>query len=1081
MDNTSDVGDNQPKPNDEQPHGSEAADEIDSERKEVTEDTKVAEEREQKEENPNVDEAVEQNTEKSSNVEAAEEPGEVPSVVGEAEQSGERPGVDQAGDQEGEKPSTTEAAEQEHGKSSNVEGEDKPGGEPGVVGGGEAEGDKPRVDEAGDQKGEEAGVPGTAQQQGDMPGITTTREQTTAEGTMLGDGQVMETKEGGKGKKGKGGKKGKKKKKKKGKKKKKKGKKLSKKELALLKQQLKELEHQQKIETRARRQKEMEQRREEYIKTLKEREEKLDEEMALRAVHLPQSVNIFTEQDEQFSKWEFEQKDKNEWETFLRCDPLPLPYDVPGLNTYLYLWREEENVFLPLEDKQGRIKEVLKLLNMIDDYLDNPVGATKRLISLMEEVRDDIRSELQLHLDMSSYVVLRQIDQMEGEGRSLGEPEVRRYKCSPSPDIALYLWAAVIPSSTTAFEPAPDSAYACDFPELGMHVQLPPHAVQPEEAGVPRPQLALRALHLAYDHYSSRCATNAQPHFPEEFTMNILEAMEKESEERGQQREETEAIVKILEREAGLRKASEAVESAPPPAEPPVRESQAYLFAPLTNKPFPDPRLDDLVDELEPEETDYLRTEDGRKFWEMMFMSERELVNMANEENFLEKVNSMKPPWAHSLKTKYDKRAEKYGVIIPPHSIAFGHRLDPERREVIQKQQLKSGPVLEDILASKERIRESEERGAEEEEGAGKGAVEASAPADDLVTKPAEVLFEESDAEYSESSEESLPVFQKIQRHKMAQKEEEDPQGGEGRKESRAVVLETESSSPGPSSYAPSSDVSETGESVQGETSTTLGSSDEEESESGSEYSTSDSDTGDATTTGATTTSEGEWSPSGEMDTSGSDEEGDVAWRKDWAKRKAKGGKKTSKKGSPKKGKKAGGKKKSPKKGSPGKKKKGKGKKKKGKKKGKKKKKKKSPKSSPLTPKTPEDPWLIEERDAVEREKEKEKEYVRELREKMAVVDLKQGELNLRRFAILGGVTHLDLLMHPPQPYQMYDSTITLTEIRGQPGLEYFPFYERYEPPPPPEPGQRRPPEEIEAELKKQEKELEKLALITIK
>jgi hypothetical protein len=41
-------------------------------------------------------------------------------------------------------------------------------------------------------------------------------------------------------------------------------------------------------------------------------------------------------------------------------------------------------------------------------------------------------------------------------------------------------------------------------------------------------------------------------------------------------------------------------------------------------------------------------------------------------------------------------------------------------------------------------------------------------------------------------------------------------------------------------------------------------------------------------------------------------------------------------------------------------------------------------------------------------------------------------------------------------------------------------FHEKYVPPPPPEPGQRRLPEEIEAELKKQEKELEKLALISI-
>ncbi|KAJ4443303.1 hypothetical protein ANN_04971 [Periplaneta americana] len=41
-------------------------------------------------------------------------------------------------------------------------------------------------------------------------------------------------------------------------------------------------------------------------------------------------------------------------------------------------------------------------------------------------------------------------------------------------------------------------------------------------------------------------------------------------------------------------------------------------------------------------------------------------------------------------------------------------------------------------------------------------------------------------------------------------------------------------------------------------------------------------------------------------------------------------------------------------------------------------------------------------------------------------------------------------------------------------------FHEKYVPPPPPEPGQRRLPEEIEAELKKQEQELEKLAQISV-
>jgi hypothetical protein len=59
-----------------------------------------------------------------------------------------------------------------------------------------------------------------------------------------------------------------------------------------------------------------------------------------------------------------------------------------------------------------------------------------------------------------------------------------------------------------------------------------------------------------------------------------------------------------------------------------------------------------------------------------------------------------------------------------------------------------------------------------------------------------------------------------------------------------------------------------------------------------------------------------------------------------------------------------------------------------------------------------------------------------------------------------------------------YSTYILSVEVPTE--LRQVEFHEKYVPPPPPEPGQRRLPEEIEAELKKQEKELEKLALISI-
>jgi len=41
--------------------------------------------------------------------------------------------------------------------------------------------------------------------------------------------------------------------------------------------------------------------------------------------------------------------------------------------------------------------------------------------------------------------------------------------------------------------------------------------------------------------------------------------------------------------------------------------------------------------------------------------------------------------------------------------------------------------------------------------------------------------------------------------------------------------------------------------------------------------------------------------------------------------------------------------------------------------------------------------------------------------------DLKHHELNLRKYMILGGVYHIDLLQQPPQPQNLHDnSTITV-------------------------------------------------------
>ncbi|XP_034248575.1 axonemal 84 kDa protein [Thrips palmi] len=88
-------------------------------------------------------------------------------------------------------------------------------------------------------------------------------------------------------------------------------------------------------------------------------------------------------------------------------------------------------------------------------------------------------------------------------------------------------------------------------------------------------------------------------------------------------------------------------------------------------------------------------------------------------------------------------------------------------------------------------------------------------------------------------------------------------------------------------------------------------------------------------------------------------------------------------------------------------------------------------------------------------------------------------EVNLREMAVLGGTLHLDLALQPPQPRDMR-TRLTITVLEGAHTLQPVPYHQPYQPPAPPEPGQVRLPEEIEAELKQAERELEALVLINI-
>ncbi|XP_011865165.1 PREDICTED: axonemal 84 kDa protein-like [Vollenhovia emeryi] len=109
---------------------------------------------------------------------------------------------------------------------------------------------------------------------------------------------------------------------------------------------------------------------------------------------------------------------------------------------------------------------------------------------------------------------------------------------------------------------------------------------------------------------------------------------------------------------------------------------------------------------------------------------------------------------------------------------------------------------------------------------------------------------------------------------------------------------------------------------------------------------------------------------------------------------------------------------------------------------------------------------------------QKEDETRKEIR-KFLFTRCEKTEINLRKYRILGGALHIDLIYQPPQPKEM-KRNIMLTTLQIPKELKPVSFSKPYKAPPP-APDSERTPEVIEAEMKALEAAMEALALVTLK
>jgi hypothetical protein len=182
--------------------------------------------------------------------------------------------------------------------------------------------------------------------------------------------------------------------------------------------------------------------------------------------------------------------EKTSWDKWLECNPLPDVAQESSLNTYLSMWREEDDAANPPN---------LRYRPLIESC-----STTERVVDLLEEVNAEAREELQLKknawcgefihllrnlttlkLDQLTAQFLARYDEFENH-------DTRVMNVSHNtPDIAFGLW---VHNTAKRADGAPLRVKRIEFPNIGFNIELP--------AALQKSRTSIRVLRTLFDHTS---------------------------------------------------------------------------------------------------------------------------------------------------------------------------------------------------------------------------------------------------------------------------------------------------------------------------------------------------------------------------------------------------------------------------------------------------------------------------------------------------------------------------------------------------------------------------------------------------
>ncbi|XP_076256077.1 dynein axonemal intermediate chain 7 [Rhynchophorus ferrugineus] len=292
-------------------------------------------------------------------------------------------------------------------------------------------------------------------------------------------------------------------------------KKMSKKEKAKITAEMAE-KAKQEMEAQMKRLEEMIRKKEEEERLAAiEKDKKETHEQNLRMEQLAESFALIDDLNKSITEKTKEENELIEWKKYVACGQLPNAAQCDQMNTYLHLWEQMLDT-TNIEDTSSRTKDVITLINELDELIDIANKEKNQKLDNWKWIRQLFREHQSTSLDVTTYKLLRDVE------HNLNRINIPTADFNFKDDyVTLCIWLRVmlpIPLPNPRRPPKPRIDVSFEIMDVSI---LFPIIIDCENS-------AIRAMYLKYDHLSDLSETYYMPEVPKEYYMNLLESCQKE-------------------------------------------------------------------------------------------------------------------------------------------------------------------------------------------------------------------------------------------------------------------------------------------------------------------------------------------------------------------------------------------------------------------------------------------------------------------------------------------------------------------------------------------------------------------------